>query len=335
MTHGLHLAAATTRGGQGPAPGRRTPTYMQDPLPLPELDTTSRACQRWRDRGLSWQYADPSERFDARRYEVHELDEAIARAYVIRMHYLASYPAAARRYGLYRARELVGAAAFSIPSQAAVLTNYLPGLEPYRESLELGRFCLSDSEPGNAESWFLARCFNDFLLPTGVRGVVSFADPVQRTTADGTITAIGHVGWIYQATGAVYTGRGTARTIELLPDGRTLNPRTQQKIRAQERGHEYAEQQLIAFGARPMRADEDPARWLEEALRDIGVRYLRHAGCHRYVFALGRSRRERRRVEIAMPAQPYPKRIDPVLRHVVPPRRASIRTAAGNTTVHR
>lgn len=87
---------------------------------------------------------------------------------------------------------------------------------------------LGDAEPGNSESWLLARCFNDFLLPAGVRGVVSFADPVCRRAVDGSVVAPGHVGWIYQAmAGSLYTGRGTARTLLLLPDGRTLHPRTE------------------------------------------------------------------------------------------------------------
>jgi hypothetical protein len=286
--------------------------YTQLALPLPEVEVATRACQRWRDRRASVQYADPAERFDARRYEVHEIDDdATAARFVADMHYLATYPAASHRLGLYRREKLVGVAVFSIPAQAAVLTNVLPGLAPYTESIELGRFVLDDDQPGNSESWFLARCFNDFLLPAGVRGVVSFADPVPRLTSTGDVTHIGHLGYIYQGSNAVYTGRGTARTLDLLPDGRTLNPRTKQKIRAQERGHEYAERQLIALGARTPHAGERPSAWLAEALEDIGIRRLRHRGCHRYVFALGRSQRERSKVDIRVPALPYPKRIDP------------------------
>lgn len=260
--------------------------YTQLALPLPEVEVATRACQRWRDRA-SYRYADPAERFDARRYEVREIDDAAATRYVVDNHYLASYPAASRRLGLFRRDELVGVAVFSVPPQAAVLTNVFPGLEPYRASVELGRFVLGDAEPGNSESWFLARCFGDFLYPAGVRGVVSFADPVPRLTSTGEKVHTGHLGWIYQGSNGVYTGRGTARTLDLLPDGRTLNPRTKQKIRAQERGHEGAERQLIALGARAPRAGERPSTWLDHALEDIGVRKLRHRGCHRYVFPLG------------------------------------------------
>ena len=72
------------------------------------------------------------------------------------------------------------------------------------------------------ESWFLARCFDE-LAARGIRGVVSFADPVPRQTAAGAVICPGHVGTIYQATNAIYTGRGTARTIIVLPAGTTLH----------------------------------------------------------------------------------------------------------------
>ncbi|WP_432198306.1 hypothetical protein [Streptomyces sp. bgisy027] len=108
---------------------------------------------------------------------------------------------------------------FGVPVSKAVLTKPLPELEPYTESLECSRFVLLDECPGNSDSdFFLARCHTE-LLATGVRGVVSFADPVPRRTASGILIHRGHCGWIYQSTNGVYAGRATARTIKLLPDG--------------------------------------------------------------------------------------------------------------------
>lgn len=273
---------------------------------LPETATASPWCQRWNQRCLSWQLAHPSERFDSRRYEVHPLAEEPARAFVLAHHYSGSYPAASRRYGLYRGQELVGAAVFSIPVQARVLTIALPDLEPYVQSLELGRFVLADSEPGNAESWFLARCHED-LLTHGVRGVVSFADPVPRHLPDGTVLSPGHVGWIYQATNAIYCGRGKARILAQLPDGSVFSDRAKQKILREEKGRDYAERKLVSLGARPMRAGENPAAWLHEALDAVGAQRLRHRGCHRYVFQIGRNQRDRSRVRVGLDALAYPK----------------------------
>ncbi|MGP4052567.1 Mom family adenine methylcarbamoylation protein [Streptomyces sp. 2A115] len=89
---------------------------------------------------------------------------------------------------------------------------------PFTESLVCSRFVLLDDCPGNSESWFLANCL-DHLLSRGVRGVVSFADPVPRRTSSGVLVTPGHVGTIYAATNAVYASRATARTVKLLPDG--------------------------------------------------------------------------------------------------------------------
>ncbi|MGA5508963.1 hypothetical protein [Streptomyces umbrinus] len=123
--------------------------------------------------------------------------------------------------------------------------------------------------------------------------------------------AVGHVGTIYQASNAAYCGRATARTVKLLPDGTVFNGKAAQKIRKQEQGHEYAAAQLIRLGAPVPRAGSDPALWLREALLAVGARNIRHAGPHRYVFRLGRNRRERNSIELGIEPGPYPKRPDP------------------------
>ncbi|WP_260608966.1 hypothetical protein [Streptomyces sp. WAC 01325] len=281
---------------------------------LEEHPTTLPWCQRWRERKHMWRHISEGG-FDARRYEVDRLSEADAEAFVLRHHYAASYPAAVQRFGLYDIstgeRRLCGVAVFGVPVSKAVLTKPLPELEPYTESLECSRFVLLDECPGNSESFFLARCHTE-LLASGVRGVVSFADPVPRRTASGILIHRGHCGWIYQSTNGVYAGRATARTIKLLPDGSVFHDRAAQKVRRQEQGHEYAEAQLIALGAPVPRAGFNGAAWLREALVAVGARNVRHRGAHRYVFRLGRSRREREQVKLGLPArQPYPKRPDP------------------------
>ena len=140
--------------------------------------------------------------------------------------------------------------------------------------------------------------------------MVSFADPVARRDAAGRLVFPGHVGFIYQAGGAVFTGRGRARTLLLLPDGTVLNERALQKLRAGERGHEYVERRLRAFGAPPRGPREEGAAYLRRALAAAGVRAMRHGGAFRYAFRLGRTRRERASVRIALPPRPYPKALD-------------------------
>lgn len=277
-----------------------------------EGSASSSWCQRWRTRQQRWRHVAEPDRFQPARYMVGVVDDASARRFVADHHYLASWPAAIHRFGLTDRADgrLVGVAVYGAPVHAGVLSNIFPGLEAYRESVELQRFVLLDEVPANAESWALARTFRQ-LLDSGVRGVVSFADPLPRPSPTGTIIA-GHVGVIYQAVGATYTGRGTPRTLILLPDGSVLNGRTAQKIRRTEPGHQAAERRLVALGAQPRTPGQDPRAWLREALEEIAASRIRHRGPHRYAFALGKTRRDRAQITIAAPAATYPRHPDPI-----------------------
>ncbi|HYE88478.1 MAG TPA: hypothetical protein VEA16_19085 [Vicinamibacterales bacterium] len=208
--------------------------------------------------------------------------DAVAKAFVETHHYSRTFPAARVRVGLYRRGALVGVAVFSHPCSDKVLTSVFPDA---RSSVELGRFVLLDEVPGNGETWFLARCF-ELLRAAGFRGVVSFSDPVPRDTADGCRVFLGHIGTIYQAHNARYLGRGTARRLRLLPDGRTLSDRALQKIRDGSRGWRYAAAQLEAFGADAAPAD-DRGAWLATWLPRL-TRAVAHPGNHKYAWALDR-----------------------------------------------
>lgn len=262
--------------------------------------------QRWRDGRHSWTRTRDGG-FDPVRYQVTPISEPDARRFVERHHYSHSWPAAIHRHGMIDtdSGELVGVAVLGAPTSTRVLTNVLPTLEPYTESVELSRFVLLDQVPSNAESWLLGRMFRQ-LRNAGVRGIVSFSDPVPRTTLAGDTVMPGHLGVIYQAANSVYTGRGTPRTITLLPDGTVLNDRSAQKVRSQHQGHAYVENRLAALGAKPITSADDPSQWLRTALTDIGARKVRHPGPHRYVFRLG-SPRDQRQIPIRAAVQPYPK----------------------------
>jgi hypothetical protein len=250
--------------------------------------------QRWREGRDSYRPA--GEVIRPAEYEVAELSEARAKAFVVEHHYSRSYPAARFRFGLYRGGALAGVAVYSHPCNDRVLTRTF-GV-PATEAVELGRFVLLDEVPGNGETWFLARTFE--RLRAEVAGVVSFSDPVARATASGRVVFAGHIGTIYQAHNAAYLGRGTARTLRLLPDGRVLSARAIQKVRAEERGWRYVVAQLVAAGAVEPETGEDLSPWLSRSLRAV-TRPLRHPGNHRYAWAF--SRVVARRLE----RRPYPK----------------------------
>lgn len=253
--------------------------------------------QRWREGRTSYRPA--GETINPLRYEVGELTgDADAKAFVVGHHYSGTFPAARSRWGLFRGGRLVGVAVFSHPCNDAVLTSVFGGAAV--ESMELGRFVLLDDVEGNGETWFLARCFEQ-LRRRELRGVVSFSDPIARTTVDGVRVFPGHIGTIYQAHNARYLGRGTARSLRLLPDGQVLSDRALQKIRSGERGWRYAAAHLERAGAAT--APDDPARrahWLQGALK-TATRTLRHPGNHKYAWSL------QRRHRIVLAGHPYPK----------------------------
>jgi hypothetical protein len=286
-------AKTWVRGGQSPV-GAQSRSAAADPLPF-ITDPASDYCQRWRDHEHSWRHRSEGG-FDASRYHVDLVwGDSEAKPFVVQHHYSGTYPAVRVRALLSERETVVGVATLGIPMQKAVLTGPFPNLEPYVESLELSRFVLLDRVPANSETWFLARVFR-LAAAEGVRGVVSFADPRH-----------GHVGTIYQAGNGLHTAsRGRARILLVGPDGRTFSDRALSKIRSGDRGHEYAERQLVAWGARPRRAAERADAWLLDALNDARVSRVRHPGNYRYLFRLG-TKADRSRTVIGLPTAPYPK----------------------------
>lgn len=254
--------------------------------------------QRWNTGRDS--YRPVGEAIITSEYDVAPLaGDAEARAFVMRHHYSGSYPAARWRFGLYRKNRLVGVAVYSHPVNDKTITN-LFDINRASDGVELGRFVLLNEVPGNGETWFLSRCHRH-LRREGLAGVVSFSDPTRRANAAGEVVFGGHYGCIYQAGSAVYCGRGTARTLRLLPDGSVLNDRTVQKIRAADQGVVYGVGQLVAHGAdRPCRLE--PAAlvpWLAEWLPRL-TRTVKHPGNLRYAFPFGKT-------SLLMPKLPYPK----------------------------
>jgi hypothetical protein len=255
--------------------------------------------QRWRDRRDSFRR--PGEEIRTADYEVVELmDDTTPKAFVVAHHYSGSYPAARYRFGLYRHDELAGVAVFSHPCRNEVLTNVFPG--DAMASVELGRLVLLDDVKYNGESWFVARCF-DCLRAKGLSGVLSFSDPVPRVSDEGRVVHRGHIGCIYQATNGVYLGRATRRTLHLLPSGHVFSDRAISKIRAKERGWEYSAELLLRAGAEPV--DHGDLRgWLKRSMASF-TRRIRHAGNHKYAWALDRATKKTMKVPAVR--LPYPK----------------------------
>lgn len=258
-------------------------------------------CQRWRERRDL--YRPNGEVIQTRSYEVAPIaGDREARAFVTRHHYSGSYVAARLRCGLYHHGSLVGVAVLSQPPSQAALETALPFSA---ERCELGRFVLLDEVPANGESWFLARLY-EIARREGYEAVVAHSDPEPRHAPNGAMLFPGHVGTIYQASNARYTGRSRPSTWRLFDDGSVFSARAWSKLRRRERGYRAALEQLVAHGAaepavNALRGDRAWRAWVRRAVADTTCPY-RHPGTHRYVWALDK------RLQKHLPrAQRYPK----------------------------
>jgi hypothetical protein len=265
-------------------------------------------CQRWRKGRDSYRPA--GEVIDPADYEVRRLDTvADARRFVETHHYSRAWVADRFRFGMFHRRdgELVGVAVFSTPAHPNVITNWFE-LSDWRLGVELGRFVLLDKVPGNGETWFLARCRAE-LRDAGIKGIVSFADPVPRTCGDGSVIFAGHVGTIYQASNAVLAGRGRGQTLRLFADGTSFHRRNRGKILNLDAGWRGAVDELVrrgafSFGDLEAGSAAERAAWLESAIAAV-TRPLRHPGNLRYLWGL--DRRTRRQLPAS---DTYPKAPD-------------------------
>lgn len=271
---------------------------------------TTTPCQRWRKRHDSYRPA--GEPIDSARYSVEILDERPAKAFIVEHHYSGTYPAARLRVGLWQARrpgpgvDLVGVAVFSVPPSQAVIPRWT-GLAP-DSGVELGRFVLLDTVPGNGESWFLARAMAllEAQIPDA-RALMSCSDPARRRGPDGRIITPGHVGTIYQASNARHVGRTGRSTVYLAPSGQLVSARALSKLRTGDCGAAYAEEQLLELGAPARAAGESAASWVRRLRASGWLHSARHPGNLVYLWALG-DRRQRRQIEAGFPAAVrYPK----------------------------
>ncbi len=249
--------------------------------------------QRWRDRR---EYRRPAaERIDPSQFGVEILRDRDAKAFVTGHHYSGSYPAARLAVGLMRrsgvgASRLVGACVFGVPMNERSVPRYI-GVEP-NNGVELSRLVLLDEVLADGESWFVARALAVLKAQKPeIAGVVSYADPTERSDAQGNVFKAGHIGTIYQALNFGYFGKGSSRTLLLSRDGRVVSQRALSKIRNEERGADHAARQLVDMGAPERAAGEEPRAWVERALSSGAFSRLKHPGNHVYLLGLDRGSR--------------------------------------------
>ena len=147
-------------------------------------------------------------------YIVDKISSAVGQEFVKTHHYSHGIHNGPMCYGLFDDTRLVGVCAFATPCSEAVCASVF-GVEHKRSVTELHRLVLLDECPKNSESFFIVRALK--LLKRdrpNYNAVLSFADATE-----------GHIGTIYQATNALYTGTSGRATFYLDSTGRLRHPR--------------------------------------------------------------------------------------------------------------
>ena len=120
------------------------------------------------------------------------------RPFLLNIHYARRMPCITNAYGLFVNAKLIGVCTYGQPASPS-LCKGLAGPEHRMDVLELNRLALlPEYNGGNYASYLVGRSLK--MLPNGTF-VVSYAD-----------TAWTHVGYIYQATNFLYTGKTKERT---------------------------------------------------------------------------------------------------------------------------
>ena len=251
--------------------------------------------QRWRERRE--RFVPRGAEFDPSIHSVDVIDcHGQAKPFVETHHYSGSFPASRLSVGLFRngpagTSQLVGVCTFAQPSNNRSVAK-TANLRHHTHAVDLGRLVLLDDVGCNGESFLVSRALR--LLRQNkpeVVSVISYADPVKRRVIGSGTVHGGHIGRIYQVMDALYLGRATPRTLDVMPNGLVFSPRALSKLRAGETGADYAVRQLVSAGADPIGSAEDPEAWLRR-LRGRGFfTRIRHPGTHKYLFPLTRSAR--------------------------------------------
>jgi hypothetical protein len=182
-----------------------------------------------------------------------------------RFHYSHTKGSALWRWGLSSNGILIGVVAYNLPTRTTCESLF--GKAGRFHVWHMGRLAMADDAPRNSESRLIAGSLRE--IQTGyqdVWGVVTYA-----------ASDVGHIGYVYQATNAIYTGKSTVHNYYTDSSGN--------------RRSDY----LSGFVSKA-RAES------------MGWTWHRGAYKHRYVYILGNKTERKARLKLfALPTLPYPK----------------------------
>lgn len=191
-----------------------------------------------------------------------------------RYHYSRTGGGQCWRWGLWHGAVLYGLVVYNLPTRT--LCESVFGAEHHDKVWHMSRLVLAETAPHNSESRLIAQSLKRIEVEyPHVWAVLTYA-----------ATDAGHVGTIYQATNAIYTGTGGDRHFYRDCDG------NMRSTYGQVEGHSYKSGYISP-------TDALSRGW---TVHDAGVK-------HRYVYLLGnKSERKQRRKLLRYPSLPYPKK---------------------------
>lgn len=204
-------------------------------------------------------------------FHVTRLSSKTGKEFIRRHHYSRGSHNGPTCYGLVdnHSGEVVGVCAFATPCSEAV-RSVVFGPDRKNEVTELHRLVVLDKVPRNGESFLISQALKILKQDRPqINAVLTYADTTQ-----------GHLGIIYQATNAIYTGSTGSRSLFYRDtEGRLRHPR--------QNGINITKEEAVARGWTPERRESK----------------------HRYVFLLANSKKHRRalRNELKVQEHIYPK----------------------------
>ena len=186
-----------------------------------------------------------------------------------RYHYSATGGNASWRWGLWHGVVLLGIVAYNLPTRETCESVFGP--DHFDKVWHMGRLALADEAPHNSESRLIAASLRAIKRDhPNVWGVLTYA-----------ATDAGHLGYVYQATNALYTGTGG--TAHYYSD-------------------ESGKRRSTYLGGKGVTAE-----------RAASMNWTRREGGekHRYLYILGsKTQRHQRMQQLRLPILPYPKSLD-------------------------
>jgi len=203
---------------------------------------------------------------DGHGYTVQPISRVAALPFICEIHYAKRVPSISYSFGLYLDALLVGVCTFGVPPSSTLLSGVC-GAEYAKHVLELNRLCLKNNLKNEA-----SRLVGGSLKMLGNKIIVSYADTKQN-----------HVGYVYQATNAIYTGISTPFKEVYVVGKEHLHHATH-------KGHTFKE--------------------MEDMYGKEGIGFRERSPKHRYIFIVGsKTFKKKARGSLRYADLPYPKQI--------------------------